>query len=119
MKGGSIMPIDFFQKEVTKVQGRFNETFGETQVVNLSTRFNVIFSIINLGLIAKEIKKQSIKKNGKKDIEKVKEFMRTKEILNKVFDNFEKDLNQTSQQTKQQERRNDHANATKKSMSQM
>jgi hypothetical protein len=123
MKGCSIMPIDFFQKEVTKVQGRFNETFGETQVVNLSTRFNTIFSIINLGLIAKEIKKQSIKKNGKKDIEKVKEFMRTKGILNKVFDNFEKDLNQTSQQTsqqkKQQERRNDHANATKKSMSQM
>ena len=91
------MPIDFFQKEVGKVQQRFNETFGETEVINLSARFNVIFSIINLGLIAKEIHKQSIKQNGKKDIGKVKEFMRTKIILNKTFDNFEANLKQTQQ----------------------
>ena len=68
------MAIDFFQKEVRKAEQRFNETFGATQIVNLSARFNVIFAIINLGLIAKEINKQSIKQNGKKDIEKVKEF---------------------------------------------
>ena len=91
------MPIDFFQKEVGKVQQRFNETFGETEVINLSARFNVIFAIINLGLIAKEIHKQSIKQNGKKDIEKVKEFMRTKIILNKAFDNFEGNLKQTQE----------------------
>ena len=97
MKGGLFMPINFFQKEVKKVQDRFNDTFGETQVVNLSARFNVIFSIIHLGLIAKEINKQSIKQNGKKDIEKVREFMRTKEILNNAFDNFEANLKQTQQ----------------------
>jgi len=91
------MPIDFFQKEVGKVQQRFNETFGETEVINLSARFNIIFSIINLGLIAKEIHKQSIKQNGKKDIGKVKEFMRTKIILNKAFDNFEVNLKQTQE----------------------
>ena len=88
------MAIDFFQKEVRKVEQRFNETFGATQIVNLSARFNVIFAIINLGLIAKEINKQSIKQNGKKDIEKVKEFMRTKEILNNAFDNFENEKKQ-------------------------
>ena len=80
------MAIDFFEKEVSKVHQRFNQTFGETQVINLSTRFNVILSIINLGLVAKELNN----KNKRKDIEKIKEFMRIKEILNKVFDSAQK-----------------------------
>ena len=95
------MPIDFFQKEVGKVQQRFNETFGETEVINLSARFNIIFSIINLGLIAKEIHKQSIKQNGKKDIGKVKEFMRTKIILNKAFDNLETEIRNQAKHEKE------------------
>jgi len=95
------MAIDFFEKEVRKVQDKFNETFGETQAVNLLARFDVIFSIINFGLIAKEINKQSIKQNGKKDIEKVKEFMRTKEILNNVFDRFETEIKTQNQTGKE------------------
>jgi len=80
------MAIDFFDKEVRKVQQRFNQTFGEMQVINLSARFNVIFSIINLGMIAKELNN----KNKRKDIAKIKEFMQTKEILNMVFDSAQK-----------------------------
>lgn len=78
------MAIDFFEKEVRKVQKRFNQTFGETQAINLSTRFNVILSIINLMMIAKEINQQ----NKTKDIAKIKEFMKVKSIINNVFDKF-------------------------------
>lgn len=78
------MAIDFFEKEVRKVQKSFNQTFGEMQAINLSTRFNVILSIIHLGLIAREIKKQ----NKTKDITKIKKFMKVKSIINNVFDKF-------------------------------
>jgi len=95
------MAIDFFEKELVKVQERFNQTFGETQAVNLLTRSHVILSIIYLGLIAKEINKQGIKKNGEKDIEKVKEFMKIKAILNKVFDRFETEIEIQNQKGKE------------------
>ena len=81
------MAINFFQKELSKVQERFNQTFSESQTQNLATRFNVILAIIHLGLIAKEINKDK-----KKDIQKVRDFMQAKAILNKAFDSFKSEM---------------------------
>ena len=96
------MAIDFFQKELTKVQDRFNQTFGESQAIKLTARFNVILSIIHLGLIAKQINKSK-----RKDIKQIKEFMKTKAVLNSTFDSFESEIekqNQIQNQTKEKEK---------------
>jgi len=78
-----IMAIDFFDNEAIKLQNRFNETFGDLQAFNISARFSFILAIVHIGMLAKELNQQ----NKKKDILKIKEFMRIKEILNKAFDN--------------------------------
>ena len=84
------MPIDFFEKEVTKVQNRFSQTFGQTTVVNLDVRYNVMLTIIHLHRIAGEIRK--LKPMNSR--EKVKEFMRCKAALDSVFTKLENKLNQ-------------------------
>ena len=42
------MAIDFFEKEVSKVRERFNQTYGVMVVCNLNHRQAAILSIINL-----------------------------------------------------------------------
>jgi len=83
------MPIDFFQKEVAKVQNRFSQTFGKSTVANLNVRFDVILSIINLDWIADNIRKSKPTKSR----EKVKEFMRCKAALCSIFNKRENEIN--------------------------
>ena len=81
------MPIDFFEREVTKTQDRFNETFGQLEVCDIKTRQAVILSIISLARLAKKIRVSRDKKM-------IQKFMRTKTALNGVFDPIEHSINE-------------------------
>ena len=91
------MTIDFFEKEVIKARERFNQTFGVLDVCDLKSRQSTILAISSLGLIAGKIKKAKNKDDVKDEI---KQFMRTRTILDSVFKQFQKD----------QEERRDYAN---------
>ena len=86
-KGGDFMAVNFFEREVKKIQKRFNETFGRQIVCNLDVRYSAIFSICWLGIL-------SIKINKAKDKEKAKdtisEFVKIRDVLNKFFNLIEK-----------------------------
>ena len=77
------MAIDFFEKELGKVQDKFNQNFGSLDVCNIKLRQSVILGIISMSLIMKRIKKQ----NRKEDI---KQFMRHKEALTVIFNKIER-----------------------------
>ena len=82
------MPIDFFEKEVTKARERFNQTFGVLDVCDLKSRQSTILAICSLGLIAGRIRKAK-KKDDVRD--EIKQFMRTRTILDSVFKQFQND----------------------------
>ncbi len=80
------MRIDFFQNELCKVQDRFNETFGKLVVCNVSQRQRIMLSIISMGRLEKKIMAAGSMDNARDDIKK---FVRTRNILNKVFEKVE------------------------------
>ena len=82
------MTIDFFEKEVIKERERFNQTFGMLDVCDLKSRQSTILAISSLGLIAGKIKKAKNKDDARGEI---KQFMRTRTILDSVFKQFQKD----------------------------
>ncbi|MFC1488945.1 hypothetical protein ACFL6B_03760 [Thermodesulfobacteriota bacterium] len=88
------MQIDFFQKEVDKLQYRFNETFGVMDVCNLQMRYEVILAIISMARLAGEIKKAT-KKIFVKD--EIKLFIHQKESLDKIFNKIDEHLKQRRQ----------------------
>lgn len=75
------MAIDFFQNELHKVQDRFNQTFGRMVVCNINTRQRVMLAIISLGLLERKI----METHKRSDIQR---FIRTRNVLNKFFDQF-------------------------------
>ena len=81
------MAIDFFE-EVIKSQEGFNQTFGVLDVCDLKSRQSTILAISSLGLIAGKIKKAKNKDDVKDEI---KQFMRTRTILDSVFKQFQKE----------------------------
>ena len=81
------MSVDFFEKEFVTVCERYNQTFGKQRVCNLDTRYRVIFAIIHMGTLFKEIKKAADKSMVRDDI---KEFIRKKNSLMNIFSNAEK-----------------------------
>ena len=81
------MKIDFFEKELTTVRERFNQTFGKQTVCNLETRCRVIISIIHMGLLSDKINKAGDKSMVKDDI---RMFIRIKNTLTTIFNNAEK-----------------------------
>ena len=91
------MPIDFFENEVRKARERFNQTFGVPDVCDLKSRQSAMLAIGSLGLIAGKIKKAKNKDDVRDEI---KQFMKTKAVLDGVFNQFQKD----------QEERRDYAN---------
>ena len=80
------MTVDFFQKEVEKVQRRFNEVYGEQIVCNLKLRKSAILSICCLGMTCSKIKKTKNKDDVRSEIKK---FMKLRNILNNFFNQFE------------------------------
>ena len=84
--GGDFMAIDFFEKELTKVQERFNQTFGKQTVCNLELRYSTILAICRLGRECEKIRKTKRKDDVRSEI---KRFMKARNILNNLFDQFE------------------------------
>ena len=81
------MTIDFFEKEVIKARERFNQTFGMLDVCDLKSRQSTILAISSMGLISGKIKKAK----NKNDVgDEIKQFMRTRTILDSVFKQFQK-----------------------------
>ena len=81
------MAVNFYEREVRRVQKRFNETFGRKTVCNLAVRYAAIFSICRLGILGRKI-------GEAKDKEKVKDsihaFIRIRDVLNDYFKLMEK-----------------------------
>jgi len=80
------MTIDFFEKELKKVQRRFNETFGIQEVCDLKLRQSVILAICFLGRACYTIKKAEKKEDVRDDI---KTFMKNRSVLNDLFNRCE------------------------------
>lgn len=93
------MPINFFEGELTRLQNRFNQTFGEMTTCNLKARSSTILSIIGLGVLAKRITAASDKDSVRAEIS---QFVKGKDTLNRWFDHVQEQI------TKQRERRSHH-----------
>lgn len=92
------MPNNFYQKELRKTQDRFNETFGVMTVCNLKTRQIVILSIISLGRLC-----EKIQAGGERDLHNVREFMRTRDAINKIFEQIERGRHEKHKDSKKHE----------------
>jgi hypothetical protein len=77
------MAIDFFDREVTRLQDKFNETFGKRVVCNIRTRNAAMISIVGIGLLARKINKSADKKAVRQEIQ---EFMSRKKIIDRFFE---------------------------------
>ena len=82
------MAVNFFEREVEKIQKRFNETFGRQIVCNLDVRYSAILSICWLGILNRKISKA---KDEEKAKDTIHEFIRIRDVLNNVFNLIEKD----------------------------
>ncbi len=80
------MAIDFFEKELRNAQQNFNQTFGVQDVCNLKLRGSAILAIGFLGKACEKINKAE-KKDDVRD--EIKKFMRTRNVLNNIFNDFE------------------------------
>lgn len=76
------MQIDFFEKEVSKAQERFNQTYGQVVVCNLKARQAAIMSIIHLGMLCRKITNVKSKGDAKQDIQ---QFIRIRNTLTNHF----------------------------------
>ena len=81
------MKVNFFEKELTRVRERFNQTFGAQSVCDLQTRACVVIAIIHMGLLGNKIMKAKDKEIVRDDIRK---FIRIKDALTNIFNNVEK-----------------------------
>jgi hypothetical protein len=68
------------------MQNRFNQTFGDIVVCSINTRQRVMLSIIYLGLLEKKIK-YSCKRSD------IKKFVKIRNSLNNLFNQFEEETN--------------------------
>ena len=85
------MKVDFFKKELDKVQDRFNQTFGIMPLCDLKLRQSVIFTICHMGCLAKEMAET---KSRDHPHNKIARFMQGRNALNRIFDQLEKHLRQ-------------------------
>ena len=81
------MKVNFFEKELTRVRERFNQTFGKQTVCDLQTRAQVIIAIIHMGMLNNKIMKAKDKSMVRDDI---RMFIRIKNALSIIFNNAEK-----------------------------
>ena len=81
------MKVNFFEKELTRVRERFNQTFGKRTVCNLQTRAQVIIAIIHMGMLNNKIMKAKDKSTVRDDI---RIFIKIKNTLTTIFNNVEK-----------------------------
>ena len=72
------MPVDFFEKELGRIQSKFNQTFGIMPLCNPKVRTKVIFAIVKMGILHKKIQQTKHK-------EDISRFVKTKDKLNEIF----------------------------------
>jgi hypothetical protein len=85
-KGGDDMPVDFFEKEVTRAQDKFNQTFGMLETGDIKLRQSAILNICGLGCLRNKIVKAADKDQVRGEI---CNFMKIRGILNNVFNSIE------------------------------
>ena len=87
------MAVDFFEKEVTKAQDRFNQTFGKLTVCDIRTRQQAILKIIKMSLIRNRIIQEHVKE---KIIQERSNFVITRNWLHELFNQVENELKERS-----------------------
>ena len=81
------MKVDYFEKELSRVRERFNQTFGKQFVCDLQTRAEVIISIIHMGLLGNKIMNAKNKEMVRDDM---RMFIKKKNQLATIFSNADK-----------------------------
>jgi hypothetical protein len=95
--------IDFFEKEMLKLRGRFNRFYGERMVCDLKIKQLSLLAIIRAGMIAKSLRDQS---DPKKTADLTREFFQIRQTMNQFFDFMES----------KEERRSDEKTSEKRSV---
>jgi hypothetical protein len=85
-KGGDPMAVNFFDREVKKLQKRFNNTFGTLVVCNLTLRYSAILAICWLGVLRRRIKET---RDREKARDYIREFVEGRAVLNDFFSSTE------------------------------
>ena len=80
------MKQNFFNLELRYIQERFNQTFGRQTVCDLEFRCQVILAIVSMGMISKQIINTE---NKDKVREEIQLFLRTRKVLNNIFNRAE------------------------------
>lgn len=74
------MAVDFFSKEVERVQKNFNSAYKGLVVINLRQRERIIMAIIHMGLLTRSVKK------AETDFDRtfiIKKFIRIRNAVNR------------------------------------
>jgi len=80
------MPVEFFEKEVTKAQQKFNQTFGTLKTCDIKLRQSAILKICGLGCLRNKIVKAEDRDQVRDEI---CHFMKIRKTLNNVFNSIE------------------------------
>ena len=86
--------IDFFEKEVKRLQERFNATFGQERTMNMRARYLAILAICQAGILARSVRETSDEKSIG---EMTREFCNIREVMNGLFDRIESDQERSEQ----------------------
>ena len=78
--------IDFFEKEVKRLQEGFNATFGQEPTMNMRARYLAILALCRAGILARSVRETS---DEKRIGETTREFCNVRETLNRFFDLIE------------------------------
>jgi len=81
-----VTTIDFFEKEVKRLQDRFNATIGQEPIMNMRARYLAILAICRADILARSVRETS---DEKKIGEMTRQFCNVREALNRVFDLIE------------------------------
>ena len=88
------MSVNFFEKEIDKVQKRFNQTFGSRATCNIKLRQAVILHICSLACLKNTIAKIADNSKAKDEIS---QFIKIRDALNKIFNTIENYSNERRQ----------------------
>ena len=83
------MTIQIFEKELMKIQDKFNELLGNLSNCDVQMRSNVILCIVGLGLLSRKIRNASNRNEARDEI---RNFIKHRDIINNYFKNVQEDL---------------------------
>ena len=78
--------VDFFEKEIKKLTMRFNK-ISDNPVCDMKIRCSTILSIVQAGLLVREIRSSTDEERIKKA---TRDFRHVRDVLNRFFDSVEK-----------------------------